>query len=200
MKVEDLWNKTLALVADIRVYAGGLILWGDSHYKIKGPHQREILGTVKAGDILLRRYEHYLGSVTIPGYWSHAALYVGDDMIIHMLGDGITKEDILTFMRCDDIAILRCSDEARVTEAIHAAETEYTKGTEYDYRFDSACPDHLYCTELVNNVFGQLSYERGIKNWILPDDMLQALELDVVWKGRKPERWERWQKKGKPRE
>jgi len=102
-------KKFLSWGADIRVYKSPMffVFFGDSHYKIKGVHMREILNTLKAGDVLLRKYDNYVGSRLIPGYWSHAAMYIGDDKVVHMLKGGIATEDILTFMRCDDIAILR---------------------------------------------------------------------------------------------
>ena len=84
-----------------------IMFYGGVHYKIKGPNLRHIIETLKPGDILLRTYDNYLSSILIPGYWSHAAIYVGDNKVIHVGGDGITIEDILTFIRCDDVAILR---------------------------------------------------------------------------------------------
>ncbi len=189
MKASDLKNKLIAFVADIRVYSGGMVVWGDSHYKIKGPEQRIILETLHPGDILLRRYDHYLGSVAIPGYWSHAALYSGLDKVIHMLGNGITKEDILTFMRCDDIAILRCKDKDRILKAIESAKILLAKKVQYDYDFDSDCPDTLYCSELVNNIYGNFNYSQRMSKWILPDDLVNAKELTVIWAGLRKHRW-----------
>lgn len=176
-----LWHKVIAGVADIRFYNLGLILWGDSHYRIKGADQREILSILRKGDILLRRYNNYLGSVAIPGYWSHAALYAGEDKVIHMLGKGITEEDILTFMRCDDVAILRCYNTERTWQAVNRAQIQLKKAIEYDYDFKTDQPDKFYCTELVDYVFKGFNYTKGIKKWILPDNLLDAEELTLCW-------------------
>lgn len=181
MNFADLKKKIVSFVADIRIYNFGLILWGNSYYQIKGHHQREILGTLEDGDVLLRRYNAYLGSIAIPGYWSHAAHYVGDNFVIHMLGKGIAREDILTFMRCDDVAILRHKDAEKIPKAIEETKTQFNKGTEYDYNFDAKRPDKLYCTELIDFAFGKLNYTREIKKYLLPDDMLAARELELLW-------------------
>ena len=71
----------LRFFSDIRLYKGGLIICGDSHYKIKGKETREILDIIQHGDVILRRYDHYLGSVLISGYYSHAAIYIGKNII-----------------------------------------------------------------------------------------------------------------------
>jgi len=179
--------KFVAWVADIRVYPWPMffIFAGDSHYKIKGPHQRQILNLLKPGDILLRRYNHYLGSITIKGYWSHAALYVGDDHVIHMLGEGVTKEDILTFMRCDNIMILRLKENPDVVPGvIDKAYKFLNEGVNYDYNFDYTSPKRLYCTEMVDNCIGyKVKQKYPMEKFILPDHF-KSLVGDVfefIW-------------------
>jgi hypothetical protein len=180
MKGERIQDKLLAWFADIRIYWGGIILFGDSHYKIKGPHTREIMEVLKPGDVLLRRYDHYLGSLLLKGYWSHAAIYVGDNQVIHMLGEGITKEDILTFCRTDDVCILRCADSDRVQKAIDEANRQFSMGTKYDYDF-SMSTKKLYCSELVHHVYGGFSYAKRIGRFVYPEDIRYAHDLIQVW-------------------
>lgn len=178
--LKKLKQRFLSWAADIRIYWCGLILFGDSHYEIKGHHVREILNMLKPGDILLRRYSHYLGSILIPGYWSHAAHYIGGGNVIHMLGDGITREDILTFTRCDDIAILRCNDEELVKYSIIESTKLEDHDIEYDYDFKSGNKT-LYCSEHVNLVF-----KNPIdKKMVLPDDLLDVDMFNIVWSKKK---------------
>ena len=168
--------------ADIRVYAGGIVVFGESYYGIKGHHEREIMSILEPGDVLLRRYTHYLGSVFIPGYWSHVAMYVGGDKVIHMLGKGIAKEDILMFMRTDDIAVLRADDSAMITRAITKAQEYYQLGVGYDYEFDFDDKSKMSCTELVNTCYESPGFDnRKNKKYILPDDFLNSV-FKVVWK------------------
>jgi uncharacterized protein YycO len=175
-------NTTIAWFADIRVYVGGFVLFGNSSYSIKGPDTRYVLNVLEPGDVLLRRYDHYLGSILIPGYWSHAAMYVGDGYVIHMLGQGINKEDILTFLRCDDICILRCADSSKKASAIEKAFNYLYKDIAYDYEFNFNNEEAMYCTEFIDYCYGNLKYEnKQIDKLILPDDLLGTI-FEVVWK------------------
>jgi hypothetical protein len=178
-------SKVISFLADIRIYWFGFILFGQSSYKIKGPHMRHIINTLEPGDILLRRYDHYLGSVAVSGYFSHAAIYVGDNRIIHMLGDGVCEEDILTFMRCDDIAILRESSQVTKESAIEKAENFLVSGVEYDFDFDNDTVNRMYCTEFIDNCFGYpVKCMKGANKKILPDDFLDVKSFRVVWRKR----------------
>lgn len=175
-------NKLIAWFSDIRIYVGGIILFGESHYAIKGPHTRQVLDVLKPGDVLLRKYKHYLGSMLIPGYWSHAAIYIGDNQVVHMLGCGITNEDILTFLRCDDVMVIRCIDEARIESAIKEAFNYLHKGIGYDYEFDFEDTKEMSCTEFIDVCYGRLEYKsKFINKLILPDDLLGSM-FKVVWK------------------
>lgn len=176
-------SKVVSFVADIRFYFLGFVLFGNSSYKVKGDQMRQILNNIERGDVLLRRYSNYLGSVVIPGYFSHAALYVGDNSVLHMLGNGIVKEDILTFMRCDDICILRPVDPNLVDTAVEKAYEFLEKGVQYDYNFDTNNPDRFYCTEFTDNVYNypvKKILDRNKK--ILPDDFLNSFAFYEVYR------------------
>ena len=85
-------------------------LWISYHpelHKLKGHEIRRILGVLKKGDIMLRRWDGYLNTYLTPGFWGHAGLYVGDEKAIHALGQGVVKEDILDFCRADSLAVVR---------------------------------------------------------------------------------------------
>ena len=174
--------KILSFFADIRIYPGGIILFGDSHYHLKGDDIRGILNVLQPGDLLLRRYAHYLGSLAIPGHFSHGAIYVGDDKVIHMLGAGICEEDILVFTRCDDIAILRYKDPDIREAAITRAKEHLANEIEYDYYFDSKTPDRFYCTEFVDNIFDYPVRNGMDKDIIYPDHFLESDRFDIIWR------------------
>jgi len=141
---------------------------GNTFYKVKGEDVREILNTLKPGDILIRRYNHYISGLLIPGYFTHAAIYIGDNKIIHAVGEGVISEDIITFCRCDDVAIIRCLNKDMIDYAINFAKHELGKG--YDFNFNTDNPDEYYCTEFVYDAFQKPMMERS-GAIILPDQM-----------------------------
>ena len=167
---------------NIKVYKHPFfILFGHVSYKIKGNHQRQIIDTLKPADVLLRRYDHYLSGLMIPGYFTHTALYVGDNQVIHLLGDGICKEDILTFMRCDNIAVLRFKNQSIIKNVLKKAYEQLNKEVEYDFDFDTDSPDKFYCTEFVDFCFGYPIKPFIQHSYIIPDDFTGSANFDVVW-------------------
>jgi hypothetical protein len=177
-------NKIINWVGNIQVFKYPLfIVCGKTSYNIKGPDQRAILDILKPGDVLLRRYDSYISNVVITGYYKHAAIYVGDDKIIHVIGKGICMEDILTFMRCDDIAVLRCDDNDKVNRAIKRAYIQLAKEVEYDFKFDKDCPKKFYCTEFVDFCYDYpvRSMLSADSKYILPDDFLDSGDFKTVW-------------------
>lgn len=155
------------------------IVWGHTSYKVKGEDVRKILDIIKPGDILLRRYDHYVTGLLIPGHFTHAAMYTGENKITHMVGSGIGQEDILTFCRCDDICIIRCKDESRAYIAIEYAFDKLKQNVAYDFDFDFSDPNFMSCTELVSNAFDMPKTMRKIESVISPDDLLNLPGVDA---------------------
>jgi hypothetical protein len=190
----------LKKIFDIKIFKYPFfILFGEISYRIKGHEQRKILNILKPGDLLLRRYNHYLGSLLIPGYFSHVAIYVGDDSVIHMLGKGIYKEDILTFTRCDDIVVFRWKlDQQHIglneiesdgnysakSLSIIRALQKLEDGIEYDYLFDFEDRKKFSCTEFVHYCYDYFKIETKFENYILPDDLLTCNKFQIIWKKR----------------
>lgn len=185
MGLKDTWynikKDIVSWAADIRIYKGGIIIAGSSYYKLKGHHVRSIITLVEPGDILLRKYDHYLGSILIPGFWSHAAIYAGDDVVIHMLGHGITVEDILTFTRADHMMILRHENKDMAAKAAARAIELSHRQIEYDYDFDEKDTSKLYCTEFANVCYDRIVDPFTGDKDIMPDDFLKVPELKKIW-------------------
>lgn len=148
------------------------IMFGHTAYKMNGEDVREVLNIKQPGDILLRRYNHYISGLMIPGHYTHAAICVGDNKIIHMLGEGIDKQDILTFCRCDEVAIIHCNDEQTNKIAIKKANAYFKQGIEYDFDFDFSNKTKFSCTEFINDLFNHPKMDRIKDNYIMPDDFL----------------------------
>jgi hypothetical protein len=97
--------------------------------------------SAKPGDILVRGFKNYLDGYFIPGYFSHAGLYVGpvvekdkelvhrprgkklfrpgEQMVVHALAEGVLMEDLIQFCRCDYLAVLRFPEKVRHSPQAH---------------------------------------------------------------------------------
>lgn len=43
----------------------------------------------------------------IGGGWSHGAIYIGKNKVIHAIAEGVSETNIIDFTRCDRICIFR---------------------------------------------------------------------------------------------
>lgn len=58
-------------------WMGKTKVWRPHHYLIQAEQIQNLSKRLEPGDILLERREWYLTNVGIPGFWTHAALYIG---------------------------------------------------------------------------------------------------------------------------
>jgi hypothetical protein len=61
----------------VSIWMGETKVYRKHEYLIKENQIKKFAHLLEPGDILLERREWYLTNVGIPGYWSHAALYIG---------------------------------------------------------------------------------------------------------------------------
>lgn len=159
-------------------------------YRMDGRKLRQVLSLLEPGDILLRGYDGYVDGAFIrrasrcsdtgyqPGWYTHAALYVGalgdaeraqvppefahnpdffdtgEQMVVHAMSMGVHSQDILAFTRCDYLTVLRLSPDAGYDKARAIADAKRAAlskiGQKYD--FDSSDTTHFHrfsCSELV---------------------------------------------------
>ncbi len=160
------------------------VVYKPHHYAMSGPDVRKVINAVQSGDILLRRYDGYVNTLFTPGFWGHAALAVNSSEVVHALGVGVVREDVITFCRTDSVAVLRVRDvtPAMVDHAIACAEKHEKARTAYDYQFRDR--NHaVYCTELVNLCYKGLfndDFEVIAGNCILsPDGIRRSGRVSV---------------------
>ncbi len=168
-------SKLVAWFGNIQIFPYPMfIMFGHSAYQVKGTDVRKILDILEPGDILFRRYNHYISGLLMPGYFTHSGLYTGNDKVVHALGRGVVEEDILTFCRADDIGILRCKDKGLVEHAISFVNNQLGKGYDFDFNTDNA--DRFYCTELVYQAFKKPTIEMA-RPVVMPDELFRLPEF-----------------------
>lgn len=149
-------------------------------HKVKGEEIRMIIDDIKPGDILFRRYDGYLDTILMPGFWCHAAIYIGDNKVVQAVGTGVNSEDILDFARCDSLSLYRPSvTYNQVVTALSIANELVKEKAQYDWKFESG-NSNFYCSELVdtcyNNIFKN-NYEYVVGNCVLTPDGLSKSNL-----------------------
>ena len=133
---------------------------------------------LRAGDVMIVRKEHAVTNYFLPGYWPHAALYLGDIDAIQRVGldqhehvkprwqklvrlkgpedhrvlesmkDGVQIRSIESPLRSDAIVIIRPKLAQR--EIVDAlGRAMFHEGKPYDFDFDFTRSDRLVCTEVV---------------------------------------------------
>ena len=137
---------------------------------------------VEPGDVFVVRKEFAFTNYFLPGYWPHAALYVGtpnelSDMGIHKdeavsprwqqllsndelgnrsvveaMKDGVRIRSWESPLRCDSIVVLR-PNVAREHRATAIARAFSHESKRYDFDFDFGRSDRLVCTEVVYRAY-----------------------------------------------
>lgn len=123
---------------------------------------------LEPGDILVTRHCDALSNVFLPGFWPHAALYVGElgnggGEVVEAKKDGVRLRPLSETLAVDAFLILRANLGAPIREC--AAERALTHvGKLYDFAFDFRQAHRLACTALVYRAWhGQagVSFELG---------------------------------------
>lgn len=123
---------------------------------------------LQPGDVVLRRTDGTTSNWFIPGYWGHAALYVGDGKIVDATTHDVRQLDVDAFCKEGDAAIVlrpKGIDPEQVARAVEYAREQLGKRYDFDLDFED---DHKFtCTELV-----ETSLKRATgKDWGKVDDL-----------------------------
>jgi hypothetical protein len=172
-------KRIISIFGNIQLFPQPLfcLLWGNSHYKVKGPEMRKVIDELQEGDIIMRRYDRYVSGWFIPGFWTHVGMVVSDKTIIHAMTKGVIEEDAMTYLRADHIMVLRVGNKKFIKNAISKAKDML--GKEYDFLFDSADDERLYCTELIKRCYPKIFSEMEGQA-IPPDEIVKVKNLETV--------------------
>ena len=167
---------------------------------------------LRAGDVVVTRHDDAMSNLFLPGFWPHAALYIGsaderERMGVMMVsrdegegccGDGIcfleSKKDGVLFrpmeetLQVDALMVLRPRMESdQVAAALTRAMSH--EGKLYDFSFDFAKSDRLACTEVIYRGYhgvGDVKFElhrHGGRSCLSAEDLIaQALSSGMFAK------------------
>jgi hypothetical protein len=145
--------------------------------RIDGELRAEVEAIVRPGDVLVTRHDHAFTNLFLPGFWPHAALYVGteddrrrleidvdadrasrwhrDRSVLEALKDGVLFRPLEETLAVDAVAVIRPRlDESEIARGLARAVLHEGKG--YDFDFDFFRSDRLVCTEVVYRAYDGL--------------------------------------------
>lgn len=164
------------------------------------PKRAEIAPLLRPGDVFVTRRDYAFTNLFLPGYWPHAALYVGsaedrerlgiaadperaarwsgERVVLEALKDGVRFRPLEETLTCDAVVVLRPRlEEGQLARAIERAIQHEGKGYNYDFDFFRA--DRLVCTAVVYRAydgFGELHFElqeRAGRPTLAAEDLLR---------------------------
>jgi len=132
--------------------------------------REQLEGFLQPGDVMVTRHDDAMSNLFLPGFWPHAAFYLGNNQQRSALGlpvdaalaepmrfleakkDGVKIRPAEDTLRIDAFTVLR--PQLAPTEIAAAISRCLTHaGKLYDFSFDFSATDRLACTELVYRSF-----------------------------------------------
>lgn len=163
--------------------------------------ERLIFSQLQAGDILLEKPPFRLTDKMIPGYWGHAAIWVGNQQelislgvwdiplidkyqqqiqnqqgIVEALRDGTKMNTLEHFLNIDDLVVLR---KKNLTDQHKKKIIELTLrqvGKPYDFNYDVETTDKIVCSQLVYLAYTDIDWPTDSligRYTISPDNIAQ---------------------------
>ncbi len=146
----------------------------------------QIRTLIQPGDVFVNRKEHAITNYFLPGFWPHAAFYIGrtdqleqmgipnhpngqprwrqlldcdsncDGRVVEALKDGVRIRSLVSPFAADAITVIRPRLPDEVVKEA-IARALFHDGKPYDFDFDLTRSDRLVCTEVVYRSFEGLS-------------------------------------------
>jgi len=140
---------------------------------------RRIAKLLQPGDVIVTRHDDAMSNLFLPGFWPHAALYIGsreqretlglacdDDpaenvAVLEARKDGVRLRQLEDTLSVDAFVVIRPRlSDSDLKVALERGLSH--KGKLYDFEFDFCRSDRLVCTEVVYRSFhgvGAINYE-----------------------------------------
>lgn len=129
------------------------LVYDPTTFRMTGEKILRARDILRPGDVVLRGYSMYLDGMFIPGDYSHGAVYVGDDTIVHAVAEGVSRINAVEFCECDRIMILRPKSGQEL--AVKRANEFVENDVPYDFGFRRG-ESALYCFELCAECYREL--------------------------------------------
>lgn len=128
------------------------------------PHPEQNTGRLmpylKKWDIIIQKSPRRLTDKFIPGFFGHAAIYMGDSLFVEGIQKGIIISNPKHFAEGNSFLVIRMNEISPAQEKRIKQLIQGQIGKKYDYNFNAGYPDKLTCTELVFFVFDQVLWQR----------------------------------------
>ncbi len=191
----DLWSKALfGLQKSVSRLISDVYTKPDHHPQLPSAVAEELCRILQPGDVLITRKEYALTNYFLPGYWPHAALFLGNEQQLRELGvvdhknvkprwrrllecdpheprrvlealkDGVWIRSLASPFASDALAVLR----PRLSQsdvAVALGRGLFHDGKPYDFDFDFTRSDRLVCTEVIYRSYEQVG---GIRFQLTP--------------------------------
>lgn len=146
----------------------------------------QLRALVQPGDVFVTRKDCAVTNYFLPGYWPHAAMYIGGAEVIESLKDGVRQRKLESPFGNDAIAVIRPKLNAEsIEEAIGRAKAHL--GKPYDFDFDFTRADRLVCTEVIYRSYeglGGIRFDltrRAGRETLAAEDLLNLAIMDRVF-------------------
>lgn len=123
---------------------------------------------LQPGDIIITRHRDALTNRFLPGFWPHAALYVGEQEqgnVVEARKDGVKIRELTDTLSVDAFLILRAPGGPELQEMAVAQALTHV-GKLYDFAFDFGQADRLACTAVIYRSWhglGEIEFTLGEK-------------------------------------
>jgi hypothetical protein len=179
----DMEREGVSLFSMVFGNAVGLVETRKGKLYKKGDVLTDVSGNLQAGDILLEKTPFRLTDKLIPGYWGHAAVWIGTEaelkelgiwqnplvvryrdeiregrLVVEALRSGVEMNTLQHFLNIDSIGVLRKTDQSREGRANTVLQALRQVGKPYDFNFDVESKERVYCSKLVYLSFSGIDW------------------------------------------
>lgn len=178
-------KKTVYLISKGFGNTVGLVQFRNGHLYNDGEFLNQVISYAKPLDIILEKTPFRLTDRFIPGFWGHAAIYIGNEVqlkelgmwdhpeivpyhdrirlgqtIIEALRSGVEINSFKHFSNIDDFVLMRQKEAWEPEEARASILRAFRQiGKVYDFAFNVETPESIVCSELHYTVFRYLEFQ-----------------------------------------